>query len=133
MSLVILCIDDMPIRYHRLADVAKDHDVMVLVTCRLEDVNFYLSQKDLYQIIGICLDHDMPNLNGDYYAKNIFSEKNIPVVISSHNPDGALKIEEYLNDYETPNILLPSEDSESWAKFAMAFFIHHRQKNRTTN
>ena len=91
----ILCIDDDPIRYTRFNKTYLD--VQVIVTCRLEEVRFYLEGCRTYNIIGICLDHDMPYVTGDYFARYLLNDyPDIPVVITSNNLPGAETIESIL-------------------------------------
>lgn len=119
---VVLCIDDEPIRYRNLAKQLPN-DIVLITTHSLQDVKFYLELPQLYQIVGICLDCDMPNgPQGFYYASHILNEKNIPVVIASQNSSEALKCHEILDEYATPNILLPVMDDEGWIKMVIDFF-----------
>lgn len=126
MSAILLCIDDEPNRYQRLARLLPD-DITLVVTHQIQDVMFYLDQPEVYTVAGVCLDCDMPNSpQGLYYATHILNEKNIPVVISSHNPGEALKCHEMLNDYATPNIVLPVCDDDGWAQVVINFILTGR-------
>jgi CheY-like chemotaxis protein len=118
MGKILLCIDDQPIRYKRLRKLTSDYGVIVVTTCRLEDVNEYLRGPD--QIVGVCLDHDMPFQSGAYFAE-ILREKNYPVAITSMNPDGAAIIKNILDEYETPNKLLPCSRRGGWEYQVFAF------------
>ena len=130
MSNIILCIDDEPIRYAKLAKhLASDTndslapEITVVVTHKLQDVHFYLNLPDVYRIVGVCLDCDMPNSEqGFYYASHILNERSIPVVIASHNPGEATKCHEALNEYATPNMILPASDDDDWVRFVVDFF-----------
>lgn len=117
---MLLCIDDEPIRYIRLANHLREINsrTVVAVTCKIDEVNFYLKTAD---VIGVCLDHDMP-VRGTSFAQHFFTERNIPVMIVSHNPGGALKIMDILNEFGTPNIYCPVKDTKSWLDSVIRFF-----------
>jgi len=118
MAYLILCIDDEPIRYRKLRRLTFDHGMVVVTTCRLEDVEEYFRSQD--EIVGICLDHDMPTRTGEDFAY-ILREKNFPVVVTSMNETGARKICSVLSEYETPNIYLPCYQP-NWENEALAFW-----------
>lgn len=121
MSKIILCIDDVPSRYTLLArHVAPE--IMIVVTHDLADVMFYFTLSDIYDIVGVCLDCDMPHgPQGYYYASNILNERNIPVVIASQNPGESLKCADVLEEYSTPNLLHPIKYDIDWVYRAMNF------------
>ena len=121
---VILCIDDIPSRYGLLAKYLAP-EVVILVTQSLEDVVFYLNTS-VYDIKGVCLDCDLPHgPQGYYYASTFFNERNIPVVIASHNPSEARKCHDTLDEYATPNLLLRAEGDMNWVLRAVDFFKSH--------
>lgn len=111
MPKIILCIDDMPQRYTNLAFRlgAADKPITVVVTCRMEDVRFYTENK-CYEIIGVCLDHDMPFQDGMYFAIHYLREHNWPVAITSANPFGAEDIFKELDYCDTPCKKIPVTD-----------------------
>ena len=130
-SRIILCIDDEPIRYHRIArDLKRLADLTVVVTCRMEDVVFYTT-NDSYEICGVCLDHDMPFGNGVAFAQTFFTERSIPVAIVSQNFDGARNIQKVLQEYETPCILLPMRDDDAWNRNVIDYFVRHIHIKKT--
>lgn len=121
----ILCIDDDPIRYRNLQELllsdSATEDIRLLLTCRLDDVIEYL--RGHYTLFGVCLDHDMPGRNGQYYA-GILRDRNFPVAITSLNPDGAKAIKYLLDGYCTENILSPcsSLENRGWEIDVVNFF-----------
>lgn len=117
---IILCIDDMPIRYRRLRRLCKN--TVIVTTCRMEDVIEYLRGSN--QIYGVALDHDMPFQDGLWFANNYFRELNIPVVVTSLNSLGARDIMLCLQAYETPCLELPC-DASGWETQALKFFRKH--------
>lgn len=119
---LILCIDDVPVRYERLCKMNQKQ--IFVVTCRQEEVRFYLSNYR-EQITGICLDHDMPFRDGEWFAE-LLTGYSIPVAITSQNPSGASKMQALLQEYEVPVTLLPVLDSELWALNVLHFFRHGR-------
>lgn len=123
MYQVVLCIDDEPSRYALLAKHLADNNVLVVVTHKLQDVMFYFNAPEIYKIIGVCLDCDMPgSAQGFYYASNILNEKNIPVVIASMNPSEAMKCADILEEYATPNLLHPIIHNVDWVYRTLNFF-----------
>lgn len=118
ISHLVLCIDDEPIRYRKLRKMVAETPMVLVTTCRHEDVNEYLQGP--HQIVGVCLDHDMPQVSGAYFA-GILREKNIPIVITSLNPEGARHIKFLLDEYETPNMILPCT-TEGWEDRAVKFW-----------
>lgn len=127
MIKIILCVDDTPVRYNRLAALAAERGFVVVVTCRFEDVKFYLD-NDCYDPIGVCLDHDMPNYDGTSFAREFFMERNIPVVISSHNPGGSEKIAAVLDTYLTPYCYAPAKNRDYWVQEVLNFFTSPHQE-----
>lgn len=120
--MIILCIDDEPIRYRALRQEAHKHGLVVVTTCRLPDVQEYLQGPDY--IYGVCLDHDMPYVSGRYFA-GILKEHNYPIVVTSLNPDGVRNICNDLEEYWVSHVAIPATDPDLAAK-ALAFF----QKNQ---
>lgn len=118
---MILCIDDEPRRYVRLAHHLRDgrYDQSVVVTCRAEEVKFYFRTAT---VIGVCLDFDMPFGSGESFARQFLTERNTPVVISSHNPSGAMRIMDLLTEFDTPNLYRPVKDHDSWVLDVVKFF-----------
>ncbi len=119
MNPIILCIDDVPTRYINLASAALARGVVAVVTCREEEVDFYLKY---HYVFGICLDHDMPFQNGLTIAQKFLIERSIPVAIVSHNPPGVKSIADILNDYEVENIISPAQNSIGWAESIVNWF-----------
>lgn len=116
----ILCIDDDPIRYLALTRFFLDHyrTIPVLISCRIPEVKFYLEN---YKVAGVCLDHDMP-INGTFFATQFLIERNIPVVVASHNPGGAMNIMDILAEWEVPHMYRPAKDTDTWLKDVVSFF-----------
>lgn len=94
---MILAIDDEPIRYESLNDV--------IVSCRRQEVAFYLNK---YKFDLICLDFDMPFVDGEQLAREFLIERNIPVCIVTLNEYGRNKIKTLLDEYEVPNFICPA-------------------------
>lgn len=109
MTDIILCIDDDPLRYHELAKlVAPRYLVLVHYDPEMVDIalEFYRGR-----IVGVCLDHDMPTMNGQDMAKHYLIDKTLRVAITSANHVGARKIEEILRDYEVECLRLSADIS----------------------
>lgn len=120
MANLILCIDDQPIRYKRL----NPPGAVIVVTCRLEDVNFYIDRHkaSIDKIKGVMLDHDMPFLSGQVFARIIREEIHVPVALTSNNASGRKAMRDILEEYEVP--VIDADCSwPSWDKIALDF-IH---------
>lgn len=123
---IILCIDDDPKRYEWI--IKTNSDWTILVTCRLEEVEFYLHfYKN--RIWGVCLDHDMPGPNGQYFAQHVLNEYSFPVVIVSNNIPGANKICEILDEWAVPYTRIPASAGIRWGTEVLGYF--RRQNNAT--
>ncbi len=85
MNNIVLCIDDSPIRYRWLAEYLKARNIIVICVDRPSAVELYL-EAYRGQIVGICLDHDMP-VDGAVIAREHLCELSIPVAIVSNNKD----------------------------------------------
>lgn len=90
----LLCIDDEPIRFNRLA-LTDD----CFVTDRPEVVEFYLKA---YKFDAVLLDHDMPLWTGVEAARLHLIERMIPVIVHSANDIGANNIMLLLQEYAVP-------------------------------
>ena len=96
---VVLAIDDMPERYVELSEMLKG--IGLVTVC----VQHPVSAKTILDsgcVCAVLLDHDMPQWDGQYYAKEILCWHPIPICISSANPWGAEKIEQILLSKGTP-------------------------------
>lgn len=109
----LLCIDDDPVRYDKLV---LPPGWVVLVTCRWEDYRFYRDRhldNDLFpefRIGGICLDHDMPFQNGQWFAHRVREDFHVPVFLVSMNTPGRAAMREILAEYEVPVLDTPVTD-----------------------
>ena len=115
----ILFIDDEPIRAWPLAQ--KGHHVRV--AHGFEQVHFYLQQCPGYRPDVICLDHDMPMMNGYHVAQSFLIARSIPVMIHSTNEAGAKDIERLLQEYAVPCERAPIHEAspENWIKWLEHF------------
>ena len=104
---VLLCVDDEPIRYEKLASKLKSLDILLVVTHIPRHVDFYIEHYR-YEIIAVCLDHDMPINDGVEFANRVFCELGFKVLIVSGNPEGAKNIKKVLDDFFTPNQIVPA-------------------------
>ena len=94
MPLRLLCIDDEPIRFVKLAKTEDRY-----VTDRPEVVEFYLKA---YDFDAVLLDHDMPLWTGLDVARLHLIERGIPVIVHSANDVGARNIMLLLEEYAVP-------------------------------
>jgi CheY-like chemotaxis protein len=118
----ILCIDDDPIRYRGLRQeiAARGLPLLVVHTCRQEDVVQYLD-KLAGELVGVCLDHDMPFQDGQWFVRQYLQERNHPVVVVSHNTPMADSMAALLQDYEVPVIKVRA-GSPGFENLVLTFF-----------
>jgi len=119
---IILCVDDSYSRYGRFSRLAADQGMIAVVGCGRNFIEFYLDNvRD--QIVGICLDHDMPGLNGEEVAREYMSAFNIPVVITSMNLDGAQRIHQVLTEAGVLSVRMrPLSSDAGWEERALSWF-----------
>ena len=126
---LLLCIDDDPYRYRDLAPLLKAAGVFLVVHHDPEMVALVLgTYRD--ELVGVCLDHDMPTLTGVEMAKLYLIDKSLPVAITSANPVGAQAIAALLAEYQVPHKLLSASVKTSvqqacpngWEQAVMEFF-----------
>lgn len=122
-AFAILCIDDEPDRYRRLAALADEAGLFVAHAESRQQIETYLATQRA-RIVGICLDHDMCGLTGLEVAERILCEFSIPVVVTSANGVGATNIEATLSDYEVPVRKMPVT-REGWEDEAVRWFRAH--------
>lgn len=90
----LLCIDDEPIRFSKLAKLADCY-----VTDQPAVVAFYLNA---YSFDAVLLDHDMPLWTGLDVANAHLIERGTPVIVHSANDVGANNIMLLLQDWAVP-------------------------------
>ncbi len=93
MSQIILAIDDHPENFRKLKELLIPKNIVIITTCRYPDITEYLKGPD--QIIGICLDFDMPFGTGAFYV-TLFKNIKIPIVITEKDVDGSNRVLEAL-------------------------------------
>lgn len=96
---VLLAIDDDPARYQHLSRRLARHEVVVAVVQNPDAAEILL---DSGKVFAVMLDHDMPEWNGQHYAREILAVRNVPVCVSSANHAGARAIAAILREYEVP-------------------------------
>ncbi len=115
---VVLCIDDSPPRYNQLMKSLWQRNIVTIVCCTLEEVNFYLDGP--YNILGVCLDHDMPVV-GTYFARHIIPDC-YPLAITSVNTVGADNIIAILEEINYQSRFKKIPGVGSWSNDALKFF-----------
>jgi DNA-binding response OmpR family regulator len=111
---ILLAIDDDPARYRFLSEKLLKHDIIVAVVQNPEAAEILLDSK---KVLCVMLDHDMPEWNGQYYAREILGPRSIPVCVSSANNVGAREISKILEEFEVPHTLIScvsSAPEERW-------------------
>lgn len=114
---LILCIDDEADRYHALS---READPWV-VFCSDDPaaVEFMLNHYRK-RIAGVCLDHDMRQMDGVWFAHRL-AQFSIPVAVTSMNAPGAERMMGVLRDHAVPCIRTPCVGAE-WIGAALALF-----------
>lgn len=112
----VLAIDDSPRRYTHLAHKLQGL-IGIVISYDPEAVDFYLNRSP-YKFCGILLDHDMPIENGKWFAEKYLIDRNIPVVVTSHNPGAAVSLEHFLVEWGVPTLRspAPTEQDDSWIR-----------------
>lgn len=121
----ILCIDDSPNRYTWLVKKAAEKDVTLLISCSKSEIEFYLLHRRRYNMIGICLDHDLGTyLSGADYARDVLdSHPNLPTLVVSNNTVGADNIIRLLMDNKCDvHGYNRARAGDHWAEQALMFF-----------
>lgn len=124
----ILAIDDSPKRYTQLAHKLHSR-AGIFVTHDPETVDFYLNHSP-YKFCGILLDHDMPIENGGWFAEKYFIDRNIPVVVTSHNLNAAISLEHFLVEWGVPTLRSPAPASpvyDDWIQQVLNHFGGFKQ------
>lgn len=118
---MILAIDDSPIRYHKLARLAAEKGINLIVTCRLEEYEFY-TEEPSYKIVGVCLDHDMPFQSGEDFAKDL-ALRGYPVVVVSNNHAAGERCRRILEETETRVKTSPASTDAWWAENVLSWLL----------
>lgn len=121
---VILCIDDSPIRFGIMYRMAAQRGVQLIVTEDPEFISMVLLRPvDGVQIVGVCLDHDMPGRDASRIARDSLCEKSFPVAVVSSNRDGADKLSQLLTEFAVPNEKIPAGiGGVDWVERVFEFF-----------
>jgi DNA-binding NarL/FixJ family response regulator len=122
----ILAIDDEPIRYHKLAELARERGINLVVTCQQAEYEFYTECR-AYRIVGVCLDHDMPFQNGEHFAKDL-AMYGYPVVVVSNNHGAAARCRDILEEGATPVTVAPASTDSWWPERILEWFAKHPRK-----
>lgn len=117
---IILCIDDSPERYDTFIVRARARDCICIIS---HDPYTVHQALDVYRddIIGICLDHDMPIQNGMFFVNNFLIGISMPVSIVSANEHGARRMKDTLEEYQG-NVQLNSAISKDWVERTFQLF-----------
>jgi hypothetical protein len=126
---LVLCIDDDGDRYERFVPLCREREWLPLITDEPAAAGLYLREYG-DRIVGVCLDHDMRERNGVWFARSLLAERSFPVAIVSANVVGAENIARVLTDYGVMWLKAPaSHDSTAprgrWEAQAAAFFEGH--------
>lgn len=120
---IILAVDDMPTRYGTFMRHCAQEDILLVVSDHPEYINMLLRNTPSGQILGICLDHDMPGRDAREIARESLVNYSIPVAIVSTNPDGSRDLSEILTEYAVPNArLLAGIGSSDWVERVIEYF-----------
>lgn len=100
---ILLAIDDDPARYQYLSRRLARHEVAVAVVQNPDAASILL---DSGKVFAVMLDHDMPEWNGQYYAREVLGSRTVPVCVSSANRAGARAIADILADFAVPHTVI---------------------------
>ena len=100
---VLLAIDDDPARYQHLSRRLARHEVVVAVVQNPDAADILL---DSGAVFAVMLDHDMPEWDGQHYAREVLGPRSVPVCVSSANPSGAKAISTILTEFAVPHTII---------------------------
>ena len=100
---VLLAIDDDPARYQHLSRRLARHEVLVAVVQNPDAADILL---DSGKVFAVMLDHDMPEWNGQHYAREVLGPRSTPVCVSSANHAGARAIAAILAEFAVPHTII---------------------------
>ncbi len=100
---IVIAIDDDPARYQSLSRKLVHHGLVIAGVQNPDAVDMLL---DSGHVVAVFLDHDMPEWNGQHYAREVLSARNVPVCIASANPAGARSISQILKEFEVPHSVI---------------------------
>jgi CheY-like chemotaxis protein len=100
---ILLAIDDDASRYAHIARRLSKHEVVVSCVQSPDAAEILLQTAPVFAVM---LDHDMPEWDGKYYAREVFAHRNVPICISSANHAGASEISKILNDFAVPHTVI---------------------------
>lgn len=122
-----LIIDDDPARYSEFSDLLFKNGDKYLITCDPDLVEEILENMTDHETCVI-LDHDMPYMNGQEFAKMITRKnRNLPVIISSTTKEPNAR-ENMVSTFEESNmisIINPADHINceiEWYWWAKGFF-----------
>ncbi len=118
MTKILICLDNQPDRYRRLRNLVDQFDVVLVTTCRKDDLDAYLEGP--HQIIGICLTFEMPFGTGGMFA-NFLEKYPYPVVITDTEKYGINKLKHILSKNKIKHAVC-SCDIPGWEEPALDFF-----------
>jgi CheY-like chemotaxis protein len=124
----LLIIDDSPERYRDFVPAAQARGYVVHLTHDPYVVETHLAHPHPQApIVGVLLDHDMPTWDGAAFAVHCFAERALPVLITSANDWGALRIERILIEYGVPTHRMPALGVDAaWIDRALGWFERQR-------
>ena len=123
MQRIILCIDDMPVRYEKIVC----NWATLVPLCRLEDYKFWLRrhQNEHIRVVGVMLDHDMPFQDGVWFADQIRNDFHIPVALTSNNKNGRDHMYALLEEYEIP-VIHADCSWPNWEETALSWILNNQ-------
>ena len=93
---LVVAIDEDPSRYTRLvAPLARAG--LALVQSSQPTILEHLFASD--SVAAVLLDYDLPDHKGTYYARRFLLERDIPVLVTSGNPQGADELVALLEEH----------------------------------
>jgi len=100
---VLLAIDDDPARYQYLSRRLARHEVVVACVQNPDAAEILL---DSGAVFAVMLDHDMPEWDGQHYAREVLGLRSVPVCVSSANHAGAWAIASILSELAVPHAII---------------------------
>ena len=123
----ILCIDDEPCRYDRFYPMALHRGLDVVISHDPTLLQLYFAHPlPGSELVGVCLDHDMPLADGHALARSFLIERGVPVAVVSTNEAGRNRIARLLEEYDTPCSIIPAT-VQGWEQHALTLFQGYKK------
>lgn len=118
MTKILICLDNQPNRYQKLRKILHDIGIVLVTTCRVDDLLEYLNGPA--KILGICLTFEMPFGTGVMFASYL-KEYSYSVVIIDSDKYGIGKLKEKLTELNL-KFATAAHNIDGWEELVLKLF-----------